>query len=55
MYVGDDPHLDVAGARAAGLRTVWMNRSAAPWPDELEPADITVADCRELARLLTAT
>ena len=55
VYVGDDPHLDVAGARAAGLRTVWMNRNAAPWPDELEPADITVADCRELARLLTAT
>ena len=26
VYVGDDPLLDVVGARQAGLRSVWMNR-----------------------------
>lgn len=27
VYVGDDPVLDVAAASAAGLQTVWVNRS----------------------------
>ncbi|MFZ0549325.1 MAG: HAD family hydrolase [Steroidobacteraceae bacterium] len=52
LYVGDDPLLDVEAARAAGLRTAWMNRSQAPWPPELEPADADVADCLQLAQLL---
>ena len=52
LYVGDDPLLDVEAARAAGLRTAWMNRSQAPWPPDLEPADIDVADCMHLAQLL---
>ena len=52
LYVGDDPFLDVDAARSAGLRTAWMNRSDAPWPPHLEPADVVVTDCRQLARLL---
>jgi putative hydrolase of the HAD superfamily len=52
LYVGDDPFLDVAAARAAGLRTAWMNRSREPWPPNLEPADVNVADCLQLAELL---
>jgi putative hydrolase of the HAD superfamily len=53
-YVGDDPQLDVAAARAAGLRTVWMNRRALAWPRELPPADLTVRDCAQLAGVLRA-
>jgi putative hydrolase of the HAD superfamily len=52
LYVGDDPLLDVEAARAAGLRTAWMNRSQAPWPADLEPADADVVDCMHLAQLL---
>ena len=52
LYVGDDPFLDVEAARAAGLRTAWMNRSHAPWPQNLVRADVDVADCAQLARLL---
>ena len=52
LYVGDDPFLDVQAARAAGLRTAWMNRSREPWPANLEPADVNVADCLQLADLL---
>ena len=52
LYVGDDPFLDVEAARAAGLRTAWMDRSHAPWPPGLEPADLDVADCAQLAELL---
>jgi len=52
LYVGDDPYLDVEAARAAGLRTAWMNRSQTPWPPNVAPADIDVADCTQLAQLL---
>ncbi|HKD55753.1 MAG TPA: HAD-IA family hydrolase [Steroidobacteraceae bacterium] len=51
-YVGDDPLLDVAAARAAGLHTVWMNRRALAWPAELAPADLVVGDCLQLAAAL---
>ncbi|HYX75286.1 MAG TPA: HAD-IA family hydrolase [Steroidobacteraceae bacterium] len=51
-YVGDDPQLDVAAARAAGLRTVWMNRRALLWPHALPPADLAVSDCAQLAAAL---
>jgi putative hydrolase of the HAD superfamily len=52
IYVGDDPLLDVEAARAAGLRTAWMNRTGQLWPDGLAPADIQVIDCSELAEQL---
>jgi FMN hydrolase / 5-amino-6-(5-phospho-D-ribitylamino)uracil phosphatase len=52
VYVGDDPLLDVAGARAAGMLTAWMNRSGLPWPAGLPRADLEVADCLSLDRLL---
>ena len=26
VYVGDDPELDVEGARGAGMRAIWINR-----------------------------
>jgi FMN hydrolase / 5-amino-6-(5-phospho-D-ribitylamino)uracil phosphatase len=48
-YVGDDPHLDVVAARAAGFHSVWVNRRKLAWPQELAAADLTVADCAELA------
>ena len=53
-YVGDDPELDVAAARAAGCRTVWMNRGALPWPAGITPADLVVGDCVELANALAS-
>ena len=53
-YVGDDPQLDVTAARAAGLRTVWMNRRALLWPPHLPFPDLTVSDCAQLATALDA-
>ena len=52
LYVGDEPLLDVVAARAAGFGTVWMNRRALPWPQELAPADLNVSDCSQLATRL---
>lgn len=36
LYVGDDPHNDVVGPRAIGLRAAWINRSGASWPESLD-------------------
>jgi FMN hydrolase / 5-amino-6-(5-phospho-D-ribitylamino)uracil phosphatase len=54
LYVGDDPALDVEAARAAGLRTAWMNRRAHTWPLQFAPADLVVSNCTELAQTLGA-
>ena len=35
-YVGDNPVVDIAGARAYGLRAVWLNQSGHAYPAGLE-------------------
>ncbi|MCZ8132489.1 MAG: HAD family hydrolase [Steroidobacteraceae bacterium] len=52
LHVGDDPHTDVGGARAAGLASAWMNRSGQPWPADLPRADHEVRDMSELVALV---
>jgi len=55
MHVGDDPALDMAGARDAGLRTAWINRRREPWPEALgEPPDLDLPDMGALADWLDA-
>jgi putative hydrolase of the HAD superfamily len=50
LHVGDDPGLDVCGARDAGLRTAWINREHKPWPAELgAPPDLDLPDMAALA------
>ena len=50
LHVGDDPELDVAGARDAGMRTAWINRAGHPWPGMLGAAPDL--DLRDLAALV---
>lgn len=52
LHVGDDPRADVEGARRAGIRTVWVNRHGADWPDDLSPPEHVVASLAELVTLL---
>lgn len=52
VYVGDDPALDVVGARAAGMLPVWINRDAQPWPEQFGPPAHTVRTLHELGTLL---
>jgi FMN hydrolase / 5-amino-6-(5-phospho-D-ribitylamino)uracil phosphatase len=50
LHVGDDPELDVVGAREAGMRTAWINRPGHPWPGALGAAPDL--DLRDLASLV---
>ena len=52
LFVGDEPHADVVGPRAAGMQTVWVNRGAVVWPDGLPAADACIADLTALEALL---
>lgn len=55
LHVGDDPELDVVGAREAGLRTAWINRAGHPWPGALgRPPDLDLRDLGALADWLDA-
>lgn len=52
LHVGDHPLIDVHGARAAGLRTAWVNRNDDAWPADYAAPDITVRHVGELIELL---
>ena len=52
LHVGDHPETDIDGARAAGLRTAWMNRVDAEWPEHLPAPDTIVTTISELAQVL---
>lgn len=52
LHVGDHPMYDVDGARSAGLRTAWVNRTASPWPDEFVAPEIEMAHVGELPGIL---
>lgn len=52
VYVGDDPALDVVGARAAGMHPVWINRGEFLWPAEFGAPVHTVRTLHELGTLL---
>ncbi len=49
VYVGDAPGFDIAGAVAAGIRAVWLNRAGTPFPPDHPPPD---AELRELSGLV---
>jgi FMN hydrolase / 5-amino-6-(5-phospho-D-ribitylamino)uracil phosphatase len=52
VYVGDDPHLDVEGARGAGMQAIWIDRQGVQWPAEIAPAAYTIRSLADLVRLL---
>lgn len=54
VYVGDDPHLDVEGARQAGMQAIWINRTQAKWPAAIEPPECSVRTLTELVEILAA-
>lgn len=53
-HVGDDLNTDVAGAKAAGLTAVWLNRGDDPWKEGRPRPDYEIRSLRDLAALLSA-
>jgi FMN phosphatase YigB (HAD superfamily) len=51
LVVGDSLKADIAGARAAGMRSAWVNRSREAQPAEPRP-DWTVATLDEVVELV---
>jgi HAD superfamily hydrolase (TIGR01549 family) len=53
LHVGDDPHLDVLGARAAGLQAVWLRRPSMSHRHAAEAcgADHPLPPCEDLQAL----
>ncbi len=54
IYVGDSAEHDVAGARAAGITSVWINRRGREWPGGVR-ADHEISSLIELPALLGVT
>ena len=52
-HVGDDPLMDVVGARRAGLFAVWLNREGRAFPHDEKP-DLEIRDLNELCDWLEA-
>jgi HAD superfamily hydrolase (TIGR01509 family) len=52
LFVGDEPHADVVGPRAAGMQTIWVNRGRIAWPAALAAPDACITDLTELEALL---
>jgi putative hydrolase of the HAD superfamily len=52
VFVGDSPEFDMAGARAAGLRSVWVNRQGRPWQEEAPAPHRIIRSLDELPDLL---
>jgi len=54
VHVGDDPLLDVVGAREAGMTTVWLNRTGERWSHGPAP-DYEFPDMTHLADWIDAS
>ena len=52
IFVGDSAEHDIAGAQAAGIRAVWVNRTGRPWTEPAPPPDHVVPDLTALLPLL---
>jgi YjjG family noncanonical pyrimidine nucleotidase len=52
VMVGDSPAADIAGAKAAGMGTVWINPDRLPYPPDLPGPDIELSTVNDLPRVL---
>lgn len=52
LHVGDHPETDINGGRLAGLKTAWINRNEAEWPEHLDEPDAVVTSLPEIRDML---
>jgi putative hydrolase of the HAD superfamily len=54
VYIGDSPEFDVVGAQAAGIRSIWVNRTGRPWAHDSPAPDVEVTELTALIAWLDA-
>jgi FMN phosphatase YigB (HAD superfamily) len=54
LHVGDDPYNDVAAPRSVGMDSVWVNRRAQSWPEDLAAPLYEISELGPLAVMLNA-
>ena len=52
VFIGDAPEFDIAGAQAAGIRSIWMNRAGQAWAGAARPPDREIAALSDLIPLI---
>lgn len=52
LYVGDEPAVDVAGAKAAGMLAAWADLEGKHYPDDTTRPDVIVTDLARLPGLI---
>lgn len=52
IFIGDSVEHDMAGARATGIRSIWINRTGRAWPATEPPPDFQIAALSDLPQLL---
>ncbi len=51
LFVGDNPHTDIAGAHAVGMQTAWIHMDR-EFPSNVKQPHLTITDVTELHELL---
>jgi putative hydrolase of the HAD superfamily len=52
VFVGDSPEFDIAGAHAAGLRSIWVNRGERGWDSSRPAPTREITDIGDVPRLV---
>lgn len=52
LHVGDNPYNDIHAPRQIGMSTVWVNRRAQLWPDDIPAAEFEISDLVPLGSIL---
>jgi len=52
IYVGDDPIVDVSGAKAAGMIAAWADLERKAYPADLPQPDLSVTELSQVPKLL---
>lgn len=52
LHIGDDPLQDVAGAKSAGSKAIWLNRQKKSWPLKDCQPDAVISNLHELPQAL---
>lgn len=52
MFVGDNPLVDIDGARSFGMKTAWIRRGR-PYPADLQPPDHIIDRVTQVLDIVT--